>query len=87
MTDPPTVPKRIDVLAALWRRTQWLDALISRLAQDKIAVSEKNKQLVYMCQVHAQLCKTALYGLKDNELEDLSAEVEKIKKHLGMIPK
>ncbi len=83
----PPMPKRVGVLLALWKRTQWLDTLINKMEDPNADAVENVREMVYDCQVFAQLCKTVLYGLKDQELDALAVEVEEIKKHVGMIPK
>jgi hypothetical protein len=61
-----TPPSKTDILLALWKRTKWLDSLIDKVEGNKAQLTEKTKSLVYMSQVHAQLCKTMLYGLKED---------------------
>ena len=67
--NPSTPPKRSEVLLTLWKRAVWLDQAINSLDRNKKKVTPKLKQLVYMAQVYNQLCKTVLYGFKDEELE------------------
>lgn len=83
----PMSPKRTDVLASLWTRAQWLDKAQKEVDEDKKQVTPKLKQLVYMAQVHSQLCKTILYGLKDEELELRVIELETQLKNGILIPK
>jgi len=85
--NPTPTPKRIDVLMALWTRAQWLNNRISDVDCEKRQVTPKLKQLVYMTQVHSQLCKTILYGLKDEELELRINELETQLKDGILIPK
>ena len=66
---PPTPPKRSDVLLALWKRAIWLDDTINNVDKNKKRVTPKLRTQIYMTQVYNQLCKTVLYGLKDEELE------------------
>ena len=74
--NPPTPPKRCDVMLALWNRAVWLDQAINSLDKNKKKVTPKLKQQIYMAQVYNQLCKTVLYGLKDDELELRIKELE-----------
>jgi hypothetical protein len=84
---PPIPPKRSDVLLALWNRAVWLDQAINGVDSNKKKVPPKLKQLVYMAQVYNQLCKTVLYGLKDEELELRIMELEEKLKNGVLIPK
>ena len=63
-------------MLALWSRAVWLDHAINSLDRNKKKVTPKLKQLVYMAQVYNQLCKTVLYGFKDEELELRVKELE-----------
>ena len=74
--NPPYPPKRSEVLLTLWKRAVWLDQAINSLDRNKKKVTPKLKQLVYMAQVYNQLCKTVLYGFKDEELELRVKELE-----------
>ena len=85
--DSPIPPKRSDVLGAAWARAVWLDKAINEVENDKKAVSAKLKAMVYMCQIHNQLCKTVLYGLKDEELELRIKELEEKLRNGVLIPK
>jgi hypothetical protein len=84
---PPIPPKRSDVLLALWNRAVWLDQAINGVDSNKKKVTPKLKQLVYMAQVYNQLCKTVLYGLKDEELELRIMELEEKLKNSVILPK
>jgi len=59
------LPKRSDVLLALWRRHEWLRLKIDNR---QTQVTPALKYRVYMATVECQICKTLLYGLKDEEL-------------------
>lgn len=74
--NPPTPPKRSTILLAIWNRAIWLDQTINSVDQNKRKVTPKLKQQIYMAQVYNQLCKTLLYGLKDEELELRIKELE-----------
>ena len=74
--NPPTPPKRSDVLFAVWNRAKWLDGTINSVDLNKRKVTPKLKQQIYMAQVYNQLCKTVLYGFKDEELELRVKELE-----------
>jgi hypothetical protein len=80
------MPKRSDVLLALWKRSQWLDDLISKMEDPKAEAVENAREMVYMAQVFAQLCKTVLYGLKDETLELRIIELEAKLKNGILIP-
>jgi hypothetical protein len=84
--NPPTPPKRSDVLLSLWNRAVWLDQAINALDKNKKNVTPKLKQLVYMSQVYNQLCKTVLYAMKDEELELRIIELEEKLKNGVLIP-
>lgn len=84
--DSPIPVKRTDVLAAAWGRAVWLDQAINQVENDKRTVTPKLKALVYMCQIHNQLCKTVLYGLKDEELELRVKDLEEKLKTGVLIP-
>lgn len=75
---------RIDVLALLWNRIKWLDVQIDK---KQLKINHALRQRVYMAQVECGLCKTVLFGLKDQELDQLALEIEKIKAHIGMVQK
>ena len=85
--NPPTPPKRSDVLLAIWNRAAWLDEAINNLDRNKKRITPKFKQQIYMAQVYNQLCKTVLYGLKDEELEIRLMELEAKLKDSILIPK
>jgi hypothetical protein len=72
----PIPPNRSDILLALWNRAVWLDEAINSVDSNKKNVTPKLKQLVYMAQIYNQLCRTVLYGLKDEELEVRLLELE-----------
>lgn len=72
----PIPPKRSDVLLTIWNRAKWLDETINKVDQNKRKVTPKLKKQIYMAQVYNQLCKTLLYGLKDEELELRIKELE-----------
>jgi hypothetical protein len=84
---PPIPPKRSDVMLALWNRAVWLDQAINAVDSNKKNVTPKLKQLVYMAQVYNQLCKTVLYGLKDEELELRIVELEEKLENSVILPK
>ena len=84
---PPTPPKRCDVLLALWNRAVWLDDTINKVNANKRRVTPKLRTQIYMTQVCNQLCKTVLYGLKDEELELRVLELEEKLKNGVLIPK
>ena len=84
---PPTPPKRSDVLLALWKRAVWLDETINKVDVNKRRVTPKLRTQIYMTQVHNQLCKTVLYGLKDEEVELRVLELEEKLKNSILIPK
>ena len=84
---PPTPPKRGDVLLALWVRAVWLDDTINRVNANKKRVTPKLRTQIYMTQVYNQLCKTVLYGLKDEEVELRVLELEVKLKNGVLIPK
>ena len=72
----PTPPKRSTILLAIWNRAKWLDKTINSVDLNKRKFTPKLKQQIYMAQVYNQLCKTVLYGLKDEELELRINELE-----------
>lgn len=75
---------RHEVLLLLWKNAQWLDEHIHK---KQLKLTPALKQRVYMVQVQSGLCKTLLYGLKDEELE---LRIEQLEKALGnsvVIPK
>jgi hypothetical protein len=74
-------------MLALWNRAVWLDQAINAVDSNKKNVTPKLKQLVYMAQVYNQLCRTVLYGLKDEELEIRLIELEEKLKNSILIPK
>ena len=74
--NPPPPPKRSDVLFAIWNRAKWLDETINSVELNKRKVTPKLKQQIYMAQVYNQLCKTVIYGLKEEELELRIKELE-----------
>ncbi|MHA2323768.1 MAG: hypothetical protein ACXACB_00080 [Promethearchaeota archaeon] len=67
------MPKRSDVLLALWTRHKWLK---KRIDNRQTQVTPALKYRVYMATVECQICKTLLYGLKDEELEIRIKELE-----------
>ena len=85
--NPPTPPKRCDVLLALWKRAAWLDETINAVDRNKKRVTPKLRTQIYMTQVYNQLCKTVIYGLKDEELELRVLELEEKLKNGILIPK
>jgi hypothetical protein len=85
--DTPYPPKRSDVMLALWNRAVWLDQAIKAVDSNKKNVTPKLMQLVYMAQVYNQLCRTVLYGLKDEELELRIMELEEKLKNSVILPK
>ena len=84
---PPTPPKRSDVLLSLWKRAFWLDDTINKVEANKRRVTPKLRTQIYMTQVHNQLCKTVIYGLKDEEVELRVLELEEKLKNGILIPK
>ena len=84
---PPTPPKRSEVLFAIWNRAIWLDETINKVDANKRRVTPKLKQQIYMAQIYNQLCKTVLYGLKDEEVELRVLELEEKLKNGVLIPK
>ena len=86
MSVTPSNPKRSDVLLALWKSAQWIEDFKNQMEQGKVTPSEKSRQLVYMTQVHAQVCKTALFALKDETLELRIMELEEKLKNGVLIP-
>ena len=84
---PPTPPKRCDVLFALWNRAVWLDETINAVDRNKKRVTPKLRTQIYMTQIHNQLCKTVLYGLKDEEVELRVLELEEKLKNGILISK
>jgi len=86
LLNPPTPPKKSDILLALWNRAVWLDQAINAVDSNKKNVTPKLTQLVYMSQVYHQLCRTVLYALKDEELELRVLELEEKLKNGFLIP-
>jgi len=84
--EPPAPPKRCEVLLALWNRAVWLDNTINKVEAHKRRVTPKLRTQIYMTQVHNQLCKTLLYGLKDEEIELQVIELEEKLKNGVLIP-
>ena len=64
------------MLLALWKRAVWLDETINKVDVNQRRVTPKLRTQIYMAQVYNQLCKTVLYGLKDEELELRIKELE-----------
>ena len=75
------------MLLALWKRAAWLDDTINKVEVNKKRVTPKLRTQIYMTQVYNQLCKTIMYGLKDEELEIRVMELEEKLKNSILIPK
>jgi len=75
---------RYDVLSLLWKNAQWLD---KKVHKKQLKINGALRQRVYMVQVQNSLCKSILYGLKDEELELRLIELEKKIENAVIIPK
>jgi len=78
------LPKRSDVLLALWRRHEWLR---SKIDKRQTQITPALKYRVYMTTVECQISKVLLYGLKDEEVELRVLELEAKLKNGVLIPK
>jgi hypothetical protein len=78
------LPKRSDVLLALWRRHEWLR---SKIDKRQTQITPALKYRVYMATVECQISKVLLYGLKDEEVELRVLELEEKLKNSILIPK
>jgi uncharacterized protein involved in exopolysaccharide biosynthesis len=78
----PSPPERADVLLALWELHTRLATLREQLTKNKIQVTPKLKEEIYMIQTDCLVLKTCAFILKDNELDELAEEIEEIKKEL-----
>ena len=78
------LPKRSDVLLALWRRHEWLR---SKIDKRQTQITPALKYRVYMATVECQISKVLLYGLKDEEVELRVFELEEKLKNGVLIPK
>ena len=67
------IPTRLEILLALWNRSQWLKKIIDN-PQSK--VDEKSKSRVYFAQVETQIYKTILSGLPQQEIADRVKKLE-----------
>ena len=75
---------RHEVLSLLWKNAQWLD---EKIHKKQLKLNDALKQRVYMVQVQNSLCKSILYGLKDEELESRIKELEKTLENCVVIPR
>ena len=78
------MPKRSDVLLALWLRHNWLR---SKIDKRQTQITPALKYRVYMVTVECQILKVLLYGLKDEEVELRVLELERKLKNGVLIPK
>ena len=77
------VPDRADVLIALWDSAKWLK---DKTENTRTKLDANFRQRVYCMQVHAQICKALLYGLKDETTELRLKELEKKTENGVFIP-
>jgi hypothetical protein len=79
-----TAPKRLEVLSELWSMDKWLK---ERIETKQTKIDPHFKFRVYMIQIRTHICKTLLYGLKDEELEIRVMELEEKLKNGILIPR
>jgi hypothetical protein len=72
-------PQRNEVLMRLWQRAEWLKKIIENR---RTKLNGNLRTRVYFANVECQIYKTILFGLRDKELDELSLEIEQIKKSL-----
>jgi hypothetical protein len=85
LTDTP--PSRAIILLTLWKRAIWLNTLIDDVENNKKDVNQKLKELIYMSQVHSQICRTILQGMDTQELELRVIKLEEKLKDGVLIPR
>ena len=66
-------PKRVEILHALWHRSQWLKKIIDN---PRSKLDEKLKSRVYFAQVETQIYKVILSGLPEQEIADRVEKLE-----------
>jgi len=74
---------RHDVMLLLWKNAEWLNEHIHK---KQLKINSALRQRVYMIQVQSGVCKTLLYGLKDEELEQRVEKLEEQIKDAVVIP-
>jgi hypothetical protein len=68
-----TTPTRLEVLCAIWERSQWLK---EKIENPRSKLDENLKARVYFVQVEIQAYKAILSGLPEQELEDRVKKLE-----------
>ncbi len=80
----PTYPfQRIDVLSNLWEDFKQLKQIKDDIQNKRRVLTPELKYIVYVLQVRSQIGKCILFGLRDNELDEMMREIGKIKQALG----
>ena len=75
---PTPIPERVDVLVELWSDFKKLKQLYRALNSKRRSLTPELKYQVYILQVRSQVGKSILHGLKDADLDEVLARLDRL---------